>query len=588
MSRANRRCSCGSGRKRRNCCDQDSSDIEDSGPDRWWKLETRDGVILTAVDPARANIVSIGGIQIWRPNEASELRFRTEFKEYVRTAVGKAEFSTRDEIVRVLLVLCRYCQGRMHAALKLIGSQDAAEFFTHLAAQWIQVLEMHRRGSLTGDDAALCDRRGSAARRTLELVLEQLVLAEPSAQPPCRKEELTAHTDTVMIAGEWMVELALLVPQARDLHPEETTLSIDPDSEGDFFVQRIKSPASERLDLYREVSQGGRAGAPYEDLLSPDEMASMIDRFGPHFEADHGVSLRGMLELVGCLRRSCRARTEDGFPVVFVQEDGALEAVSRNAGRAKETVTRALAGLRLRRDDLLREPHEPWQPKKARRVVRRPLLSLPHSTGPHLCWSDAMIPQALHMVLQDISFGRMPPEWKGPNVDPALVEYLDDVRRRWADRVVAELRKRGLQATGSLHRLRGIGGRRVEIGPGEVDGLALDVGSGRVTVVEAKRLQPTYSPPEFADELDQFVSGQYVDRVLRKVVWVRDNWADVREHLVRWCGIADAPAVPSVVQACIVTKYESYAQVVDDRVPIVSGARLCSVFDTQRRWLFDR
>jgi hypothetical protein len=586
MSRANRRCACGSGKKTRSCCgSRDSEATRAAAPYRWARVEA-DGVGILVSDGTRANVVSVAGIQIWRPTEVAELRFREELSGYVREKYGRVVLTEPDRIVPALLDVYGYCHARRDEELDRIGSQQAAEFFVHLYAQWTEALARHRAGKTSGDEADLCDRRGSAARRSIELVLERLVLQAPGEDPKCSKSELVAHTDRVMIAGEWMIELALLVIQTRDLHPGNTVLELDPDSRGDFFILRVVGDVSTPFEEYRRVSQSGRSGLQYEDLLSPDNMIEMIDYFQPSFEADHGVSLRDTLGVVGALRSWCKERVDGGFPVVFVHEEGAVNAVAANAKRSVDVINSILAGITLRAEDLQQEPHEAWQPKKTRRVLRRPILSLPHSTGPHLCWSHRVLRHAMETVLQDISFGRLPPEWDGPNVRKALVQYLDRVRNQWESVVANALARRGMSVAEGLHTIRGKENRKVTIAPGEIDVLAVDIQRARVIVVEAKRLQPTYSPPEFAGELAQFRKDEYVDKVLRKVDWVRDHWDDVRAHLVRWCGMKDAPEVPVDFRGCLVTKYESYAQVIDRRLPILSAARMCRVFDETGSWLF--
>jgi hypothetical protein len=325
----------------------------------------------------------------------------------------------------------------------------------------------------------------------------------------------------------------------------------------------------------------------YKEFMSPDDRSELIRFLDREFTSDHGISLGEILIIIDGLHTCYRPpRENSGFPVTFEDEEYAITTVARNSGFGADAVRCAVAGLTLRACDLELEPHEPWQPKRARRFIRRPILALASELKSYLCWTDAILLPSVDFILQDISFGRMPSEWAGPSVNAALAKYLDGVRKRWECQVYDAFALRGLRGGRNLKALRGIDDQRIRVGPGEIDCLVVDATRLAVAVVEVKRLQPTYSPPEFVDEVRLFDKEDYVDRILSKVEWVHANWQHVRMHLIRRCRISDVPETPSAFHGCIVTKYESYAQVIDQRVAIVSAARLFREFDCNGRWLF--
>ena len=135
-----------------------------------------------------------------------------------------------------------------------------------------------------------------------------------------------------------------------------------------------------------------------------------------------------------------------------------------------------------------------------------------------------------------------------------------------------------VSADGVVLRLDGVGL------PGEIDVLAVAEKPTRVVVVEVKRTQPSYSPSHFRDDKSKFIDGRksYCAKHAAKVEWVARNLELVRQHLQR-SGISTA-AVD--VEGIIITKYESFANVLSPPYPVVSLGRLLRHHEGSGEWLF--
>lgn len=123
---------------------------------------------------------------------------------------------------------------------------------------------------------------------------------------------------------------------------------------------------------------------------------------------------------------------------------------------------------------------------------------------------------------------------------------------------------------------------------GEIDLVMFDAARQVISVLEVKRIQPTYVPSQFRDDVSKFFSGKhaYVDQLKRKIGWVRAHLQQVMQHLAAK-GLLDLRELGAVrLEGAIITKNESFAQVRDQPVPVVSLRRLIEQRRTSGNWQF--
>ena len=317
----------------------------------------------------------------------------------------------------------------------------------------------------------------------------------------------------------------------------------------------------------------------HDDLAKLEEPAPIdrvIDHFGPVFASEWGLSLRDMLSIAGHADQSCNPG-KAAFDVKFCNEHRLRETVAHNSKVATSTVSLALSALPLTKRALDEEDRQLWRPKQVNRLLRRPFVRLGHPTGPHLCWHSANIQRSLPFLTQELCFGRVPMEWTTLAIQTEATAFASLLDHEWEQTVFDTVRRYGWEGDLRVKKLLARDGNtlRVSSSVGEIDLLVYESARNTVHLLEVKRVQPTYVPSQFRDDVSKFFgSGAYIEQLKRKVQWAQTNISAIVEHLALKgiTGIGDALDIR--LHSAIITKYESFAQVPPTGLRIISLRRL--------------
>jgi hypothetical protein len=298
-----------------------------------------------------------------------------------------------------------------------------------------------------------------------------------------------------------------------------------------------------------------KAWAAYQDMKirhhtfdEPDLESStgvieaVADACDAAFSEELGLSVRQAVGLVHRLNEFCRPALNN-FPVCFIHREHLADVVKQNFGLSPGSVLAVLSGLTLLPEQMATENKALYVAKREHQARYRPFALLPHPTGPHLQWDPAVAERAMIEVVERMSFGRLPVEWRKPAVQAAV----ERARSKLANGFVQEAKRRfeaaGWRCVTEVKVFKNASGTRHEVGndPGEMDILALSPGKDVLLHLECKRVYPSENPRTASEDLQDFFGRDgkdgFISKATRKHKWLEENSATVLSHLQTQLGL---------------------------------------------------
>lgn len=237
-------------------------------------------------------------------------------------------------------------------------------------------------------------------------------------------------------------------------------------------------------------------------------------------------------------------------PVQALRED-VVEQLTRGLEWSEAKVTTALGHLTLDpRPDYLK-PHEqvlPWRYNRNLSYLRRPLIKTDSEQGPMLTWAVGRVWLTGAYWMSSVYSGRL--QASSPEMKSLLGRIRQSASRDFERRVEQTLHQAGFPYTANgVKRLAGQ--RMIDTEGkdlGDIDALAVHLGSRIIVLVEAKDFELARTPVEMANEANDLLRGDKsaVAKSLRRAAWVRAHLPLVLKHFniaAEVCGWTVLPAV---------------------------------------------
>ena len=545
-------------------------------------------VILSHDTIRGMRLLQLGDFHVYRPHElAEEAFFYSAHRALAHLRLPEVT-GEREVIERGLDAYFTYCEETFHRALALLASRQLVEFALGQLATWLQVRHAGISNGLDSAEQQQYRRWGSEAQLGLQFVVEGIAkMYEVKESAALRENETSDLLDELMIAAEEMSRTSALITAATSLFPGRSTLKISWGSGNLGFDVVPTDPQEDRR--WRDFMTRGalRQDGDLAKLEEPAPIDRVIDHFGPVFASEQGLSLRDMLSVAGHADRSCNPG-KAAFDVKFCNEHRLYETVAHNSQLPISKVKLVLSGLTLTKGALDGEDRELWRPKQHNRLLRRPFVRLGHPTGSHLCWHSANIERSLPFLTQELCSGRVPMEWTTPAIETEARVFASLLDHEWEQTVFDTVRQYGLEGDIRVKKLLTRDGSTLRVPPsvGEIDLLVYEAARKTVYLLEVKRVQPTYVPSQFRDDVSKFFgTGAYIERLKRKAQWAETNVSAIVEHLALKGIRGIGEALDIRLQSAIITKYESFAQVPPSGVRIISLRRLVEERLQSGAWL---
>ncbi len=278
-----------------------------------------------------------------------------------------------------------------------------------------------------------------------------------------------------------------------------------------------------------------------------------------------------------------------GFPIPFVEERHLLETANMATGVPQQTIAKLLRGITVSRANMVVEGRKVWKPKQEHRAYRRAFFDFPHPSGAHLTWSDGMAKESLLLLIRDLAFQHIPPEWEAPSIRASLSALSNRCGKEFERVCCKLLKERGFVIASGFKDGIGVGQQRLLIPPlvGELDCVAYAPDFRLLLLLECKLVQSGTEAARLRDDIHQFTNPDngYFLKFQRKLEWLRANAEAACRALESIPGVA-VRIQPTHLAAAVVTLFPSFASLFNPPAPCVSIGEFFYEWDQKKAWPF--
>lgn len=529
----------------------------------------------------------INGIPVFRPGEQSEAFVYEHIKGRLFERHASGVYTDIEVVTDIINGMFKDYEALLDDYLPQVDHQAALGFLLDQYDLYALAVAQFKQRQLTADDEELWHATAGFARRGIKYLVELLCSRGLAGGTRLGTQAQQEHALSVLfIAGEELVSLYMRSEHYRSLL-REVELVLDASQYVYFSVEQdLSSPPWDVRDDVMEVDRY----VPQPDFLRDPQRhnevigASFVERFG----VDYLHVVAGLQFLVTSLHE----RAPQNEPCIVLRHE-AVAMLARYLSITRQQATLIIDGFSLTAENMLLQEQDKgrllFRPKQEYRAYKRGFFAFELDHKPVLVFSSHMARECLDLLVADIPFRKVPPEWHTPAITAAL-DKLALQAGRWFEGVVASnLKDAGIQTIGSVQVLTFKDGRRVKVPPavGEIDLLGYSAASKRIVVIEVKQVGFSTEPRLFKDDLVNFVTGKrnYADKFAAKFRWVIDNHLLVGEFLAERL----ACAVPAeAVGYAMVTHYPLFVARHISQFSCLSITEFMRRSQAQDQWVFSQ
>lgn len=529
----------------------------------------------------------IGGVELYRPQIPSELMVRAQVQKHLYSKYSVGEYHGAAQLNEIIKHQFSYYFTELNRLIPQIAKSDFLHFLLFQYDQTSEIDGLYKSGSLSPSDDKRWGEIGPIMRRTIKYLAERTVLLHEGkdTKPNLSKAALSQGLDFLWICAEETVNLYMLSDQTFIVFPDTTSLKILPPENLKYFILEVDGECELAADTRKDTHNRERYVGKSESTVIYD-LREHDKAIGRAMKNTIGLSY---LEATGVLYMliDSSVPVPDGFPILNVKKDYAIQTLSCALRLSEAAVRKALEGFTITKENMLQEGREVWKPKQEHRAFRRGFFEIMHKGDRHLCFSKDMAKECLIQLNSEIVFKQIPCEWQSADVMRS-VEDVSSKAGAWFEGIVHEnLKKINILGMKSQKTGIGIGPKRISIPPdvGEIDFIGYSEPEKILVMAECKLVRSGAEPKFHRDDMNDFISSKksYLKKFEKKCAWVKDNIPTVCIALES-TGACGSVIKPQGVKSVIITHYPSIVQCLIDSHPCVSLANFMMDYEQAGGW----
>lgn len=471
------------------------------------------------------NSRSIAGVEIFRASPAHEDRVYKRIKCAVFESFSPGRYTDKTVIVKIVNLMYKEYYAILDEFLPMVQPRDFVTFLVSEYERYGQVSEAHKRQKMSKENDDFWQAYALHSRRGIKHVLELLCRSNMAADKVARtQEEQEDAIAMVFIAAEELVSLYMRSDNYRAIL-DEVTLTLDPN---EFTYFHVEEDGKVRFDIRQSVSDFEKYVPSPMFLQDVKAHAEILDA---SFLETLGLSYKDALGTLGWVIEHYSDKDNPEAIGTFEWEE-AIDTITLNLRITPVQAQLLLNGFSLSAQTM--EDRELFRPKQEYRAYKRAFFRYPVDGVDYVFFSSRMALESLNILIADVPFKKLPPEWQSANVKKAL-DVLSLRAGRWFEQVVERnLETLGIAGSSSVKTLSlgNVQTLRIPSDIGEIDFLGFDEAQKMLVIIEAKQVGYATEPRMFRDDQSKFIEGSdsYSAKFIKKYNWVLDNVESVEKH----------------------------------------------------------
>ena len=468
---------------------------------------------------------SIAGVEIFRASPADEDRVYKRIKSAVFESFSPGRYTDKAVIVAIVNLMYKEYYAILDEFLPMVQPRGFVTFLVSEYERYGQVSDAHKLQKLSEEDDDFWQAYALHSRRGIKHVLELLCRSNMAAGKVARTQEVQEDAiSMVFIAAEELVSLYMRSDNYRGFL-DEVTLTLDP---GEFTYFHVEEDGKLRFDIRQSVSDFHKYVPSPMFLQDTEAHAEILDA---SFLETLGLSYKDTLGTLEWVIEHFSHKDNPEAVGRFEWKE-AIESITLTFRITPEQAELLLNGFSLSAQTM--EDRELFRPKQEYRAYKRAFFRDPVDGVDWVFFSRRMARECLNILIADVPFKKLPPEWQSTNVKKAL-DVLSLRAGRWFEQVVERnLITLGIAGSSSVKTLSLGNGQtlRIPSNVGEIDFLGFDEAQKMLVIIEAKQVGYATEPRMFRDDRSKFIerADSYSAKFITKYNWVLDNVESVEKH----------------------------------------------------------
>lgn len=525
---------------------------------------------------------NIGGVNVFRASEKCEDWVYQRVKRRVFQIHVSGVYTDISKVTDIVNTTYRAYYELIDEYLPQVDHREFAKFLGNEYELYGQVVETFKNSQLSLEDEEYWQSYAGHARRGIKHLLELLCMVGMATGNSVNTlDEEENAVSVLFVAAEELVSLYMRSDHYRSLL-DEIRLVLDESKHVYFDVAQDQDVI---FDIRGDVNDAEKY-IPNPSFLIDSGHHNKILESG--FIQKFGISYS---EVLGCLQFLIEKGFELEYPGMFrhIRVQDAIDilcgALPINAQQARSIID----GFALTAQNMRTEGRELFRPKQQYRAYKRGFFLVDGENGDELFFSKRMALECLNLLVADVAFRKLPPEWRSDAIGTAL-NTLSLQAGRWFEQVVqSNFATVGIDGISSLKRLVFKNGSRLEIPfeVGEIDFLGLCQNRKMIIVAEVKQVGFATEPRMFLDDLDKFIKGKnnYSEKFERKYKWVIEHHEVVGQYLAERLSCS---AVVEHVGYVMITHYPMFVSRKISGFSCVSITEFMQRYRENRTWEFSK
>jgi len=525
-------------------------------------------------------IKNIGGIEIFRSSQDHERRIYNDVKNEVFKKFSPGRYTDKPKIVDIVNLMYTQYYKILDENLPLIDPRNLSTFLICEYERYGQVSDSYKLQKLCGEDEQFWLSYGIHARRGIKHILELLCRSKmETSQIGDTKEVQEDAISMVFIAAEELVSLYMRSDNYRHML-DEVTLILDPEQHTYFNVQQDGNIKYDIREDVRDISKYVPTPMYLQDTKAHGDILdnSFIETLGLSY-----------LNTIGTLQWAIYnySDSEDPEAIGWFDWEEAVRAMQHAFNITKSQAELILEGFSLAADAM--EERKLTRPKQEYRAYKRAFFKDCYNGKNLVFFSRRMALECLTLLVSDVPFRKLPPEWQSSSVSKALND-LSLKSGRWFEKIVEQnLKDIGITGSSSVKSLNFGKGSRLKIPNkvGEIDFLGFHEEQKLLVIIEVKQVGFSTEPRMFLDDLSKFIKNKdnYSDKFIKKYKWAMENIESIEEHFVHNFNLT---AKLNVAGYAMITLYPTMVASKISEFSCISLSEFRRKYQADEKWPFSK
>lgn len=475
------------------------------------------------------NFIHINSYQIMDLSKESVIEISQKAEAHLRLKYQPGLYAKANDCNDIFKYMFDFYESYLD---KLIPRIATAWWVASIIFQYEQsgkISSYYKTGELSKEDAIYWRKYGAIFRQALDYLCEKLCFRGEIDELQSSQQSQVYDFERALICAKKCVEYSGISNYTYMLIPHSTSVRINPIGKS-YYLEHIISPEVDQKiseHIFQNNKEVAIRDSYYDQTGSPFNFRNHIKVLDENFRKEFGVTYSQFQGLIASIVVFSK-KIEDPRQVPMQLKGLFFSNAAHNNEISVETVTTLLGQLILDKS----QPREIWNSRQYNRINKRPFLQFESRGRTVLMWSHDKVSDFLALLDADLTFNKMPPDWKSKPLSISISEISNYAGRWFEKSAITQLATLGFL------------GKEIKIGTfkkypkinfdcGQIDFLAFHPIRKCFFIFEFKMIETGFDARGIRQLSDNFLKGKdaYVTIFNRKIAWVSENISFIKDYL---------------------------------------------------------